>query len=227
VLNDLANLDLNDRPVLGDRKNINKAAQIARQDSKEVPKTSGGSRKPSVPLAAAASLDIIEISDNSSRKASRDSQPARVARLNKAQQIERLTRTASDATDNNQLSNVVEEFYNLLESQRAKNLTKEGFAFLDTVHKQLANPSVFAAPLRESRTRSNNQSENNAPRHLKLDALARLKREVRLANSNSALAQHVADFGALINKSAGRTVTKDGMAFLQGLTARLRELAHP
>jgi casein kinase 1 len=114
----------------------------------------------------------------------------------------------------------------LLQANSSRTLTKEGFAFLDALYKQLVDPSVFVLPLRTSRSR-NSDKEQFPPheveaRHTKLGVVARLRRAVGEAESNKALAQMVADFGAVINRSSGRTVTKDGFGFLEGLAARLR-----
>lgn len=211
ILNDLANLKLDDRPVLGDRKNINNAVHQAKTDAK----------KPAT--------DVIVISDETD-----DGKPKKhpaspvIARIPKAAQLNKLTTAALSATDNRELSKIVNEFVVFLQSNRSRTLTKEGFAFLDALHKQLADPSVFIMPLRTSRTRSSNKEQQNPanpapPRHVKLDVLATLKREVAGASGNQALAKMVADFGAVTNKSSGRTVTKDGFAFLEGLAAKLKK----
>jgi casein kinase 1 len=80
-------------------------------------------------------------------------------------------------------------------------------------------------PLRTSRNMDKEQQPVGAadPRRVKLDVLAALRREVDTASGNRALAKMVADFGAVTNKSSGRTVTKDGFAFLEGLAARLKD----
>lgn len=131
------------------------------------------------------------------------------------------------ATNNQALAQVVTDFVIFLQSNRSRTLTKEGFAFLDALYKQLEDPSVFIVPLRTSRTRNASQQQqeaNHVPPRLKLDMLATLKREVTGATGNRALAKMVADFGTVINKSSGRTVTKDGFAFLEGLATRLKKM---
>lgn len=217
ILHDLANLKLDDRPVLGERKNINNAIQQAKADAK----------KPAT--------EVIVISDDTSAgdstQASRPNEPlapAAAARLPKAARLNHLSAAVAAAADNQALSQIVLEFATFLQSNRSRTLTKEGFAFLDALYKQLADPSVYIVPLRTSRTmRSENEPHHDelpppAPRHVKLDVLAALKREVGTATSNQALAKMIADFGAVTNKSSGRTVTKDGFAFLEGLAARLK-----
>ena len=65
----------------------------------------------------------------------------------KAHRLVKLTAKASDATDNLALSNLVREFVEVLRSNSSKTLTREATQFLDALHKQLADPSVFVAPL--------------------------------------------------------------------------------
>jgi casein kinase 1 len=209
ILNDLANLKLDDRPVFGDRKNINNAIQQAKTDAK----------KPST--------EVIVVSDSTDGRKPKNHPPSPiVARIPKAAQLNKLTAALKVATDNNTLSQVVSDFVDFLQSNRSRTLTKEGFAFLDVLYKQLADPSVFVVPLRTSRTRSGDKEQQQLlppePRHAKLDVLAALKREVGTASGNKALGKMVADFGAVTNRSSGRTVTKDGFAFLEGLAARLK-----
>ncbi|KIM89287.1 hypothetical protein PILCRDRAFT_95199 [Piloderma croceum F 1598] len=205
ILNDLANLKLDDRPVLGDRKNIINAVQQAKTDGK----------KPAT--------EVSMISDETD-----DIPSPVVARIPKAAQLNKLTAAVYAAGDNNTLSQVVLDFVVCLQSNRSRTLTKEGFAFLDALYKQLGDPSTFAVPLRTSRTRSGDKEQQQVPlpepKHVKLEVLAALRRTVGTASRNKALAKMVADFGAVTNKSSGRTVTKDGFAFLEGLAARLKTI---
>lgn len=63
--------------------------------------------------------------------------------------------------------------------------------------------------IRQSRHSSfNEQVPEKEPSHIKLGVVARLRREVVLAQSNKALAHMVADFAKVTNKSTGRTITK-------------------
>ncbi|KIK33438.1 hypothetical protein CY34DRAFT_813597 [Suillus luteus UH-Slu-Lm8-n1] len=207
VLNDLAKLQLDPpRPILGDQTNV---PAPARKDNAKKPR------------------DIISLSDSSEEgrpKPNGQPLPPRTpVRTRKASQLQKLRYSVLDSTDNAALAVAVEEFTEFLQLG-SKTLTKEGFAFLDALYKQLADPSIFVHPLRT--LRSANREDNQAPQpaHVKLGVVARLRREVGTASSNRVLANLVADFGAVTNKSSGRTITKDGFAFLEGLAARLHAL---
>ncbi|KAG2153025.1 kinase-like domain-containing protein [Suillus bovinus] len=207
VLNDLAKLQLNPpRPILGDQTNV--PAPARKDDAKK-------------------SSEIISVSDSSADGRSRPNgqplPPCTPVRTKKASQLQKLKLAVLDATDNAALAVAVEEFKKFLQLG-SRTLTKEGFAFLDALYKQLADPSIFVQPLRT--LRSTNREEGRAPQpaHVKLGVVARLRREVGTASSNRVLANLVADFGAVTNKSSGRTITKDGIAFLEGLAARLQAL---
>ncbi|KAF7979648.1 hypothetical protein HWV62_41619 [Athelia sp. TMB] len=209
ILVDLAKLNFEgELPSSGDRANIDKAVEKAKSAAKQP-------------------AEAIVISDDSDDEKPKPRAPSPLGvRLPKAVQLNKLTAAITAATDYEEMSGVVTDFVAFLQSNRSRTLTKEGFAFLDALYKQLEDPSVLVVPLRTSRTRNPSQQQEaapNAPR-LKLDILATLKREVSAARSNRALAKMVADFGAVINKSSGRTVTKDGFAFLEGLAARLKKI---
>ncbi|KAG0700469.1 kinase-like domain-containing protein [Suillus ampliporus] len=207
VLNDLAKLQLNPpRPILGDQTNV------------PAPARTGDTKKPA---------EIISVSDSSEDgrlKSNAHPLPPRTpVRTKKASQLQKLKLSVLDSTDNAALAVAVEEFTKFLQLG-SKTLTKEGFAFLDALYKQLADPSIFVHPLRTLRSANQEDSRVPQPAHVKLGVVARLRREVGTASSNRVLANLVADFGAVTNKSSGRTITKDGFAFLEGLAARLQAL---
>ncbi|KAF8073825.1 kinase-like domain-containing protein [Lyophyllum atratum] len=203
ILNDLTKLNLNqagERQVLGDRKNVEEAVRQAHADS-------------------AATKVTIEISSGS------EGGPEDVNLVPKAKRLARLTAKASTATDNSALSSLVLEFVEVMKCNSSRTLTKDGFAFLDALYKQLADPSVFVTPMRTSRQGSHiQQIEEKDPPHVKLGVVSRLKREVREARSNKDMAAMVEDFGRVTNKSTGRTITKDGFGFFEGLAERLTVL---
>jgi casein kinase 1 len=207
VLNDLAKLQLNPpRPILGDQTNV------------PVPARKDDAKKPS---------EIISVSDTSEDDGLRSNgqplPPRTPVRTKKASQLQKLKLSVLDSTDNAGLAVAVEEFTKFLQLG-SRTLTKEGFAFLDALYKQLADPSIFVQPLRTLRSTTREDSRAPQPAHVKLGVVARLRREVGTASSNRVLANLVADFGAVTNKSSGRTITKDGFAFLEGLAARLQAL---
>lgn len=210
VLQDLAKLQLSPPlPILRDQTNVPDLARTKKVDAKK-------------PFKIVSTSDH---SDDSRWKPHTLPLPPRTpVRSKKANQLQRLRFSVLSATDNPALAVAVQEFAQFLQLG-SKTLTKEGFAFLDALYKQLADPSIFAQPLRTSRP-SANQEDNMAPQpaHVKLGVVARLRREVGTASSNRVLANLVADFGAVTNRSSGRTITKDGFAFLEGLATRLQAL---
>ncbi|KAL1748000.1 kinase-like domain-containing protein [Schizophyllum fasciatum] len=203
ILRDLQNLDLaaTERPVLGDRKNIQRATRNAEKKSSMAPSNT--------------SEDVVYIKRQS---------PA-VGALKKADQIKQLTARLPRATTNEALSEIVAGFIEALQCNSSRTLTRPAFEFLEALQKQLSKPSVLAVPARASqsirpgqdRTRSREESQ------AKLGVMARLKHDVRTARGNAALAVMVDDFGKATNRTTGRTVTKDGFAFLEGLSQRLKE----
>ncbi|KAJ7644075.1 kinase-like domain-containing protein [Roridomyces roridus] len=207
ILNDLTNLDLGD-PVLADRKTVDEAVRKAKAAAKD-----DSTKTP----------EVIDITGDS------DDEPDTIPPPHltpKAYKLAKLTKRASEATDNPQLSELVLEFIEILRSNSSRTLTKEGFAFIDALYKQLADPSVFIMPLRTSRQRSSDKSlqqqQEKEPTHVKLGVVARLRTEVLDARSNKALARMVEEFGQVTNKSSGRTVTKDGFSFLEGVAQQLK-----
>lgn len=213
LLQGLAQLNLNrensERTVLGDKKNV---------------QNDGGNngrfllKKPEV-------ADIIIISDG--REWAGDHGPVG-HRHNKAAQITKLTQAAGQAVDNRVLAQITTDFVKVLQSSNSRTLTREGFAFLDALHKQLADPSVFIVPLRTSKTRS--QLQRGGGRENPLAEEAAVERRSKLnvlqaslarAQDNKSLAKLIAEFGALIDRAAGRKLTKDGMTFLESVAHRL------
>lgn len=129
ILHDLTNLNLDEQPVLGDRKNVETAIRKAKD-------------------AAAkddSAKDIIDITSSSDHPTKTIPPPFLTP---KAYKLTKLTERASDATDNQALSTLVLDFIAVLKSNSSRTLTKEGFGFLDALVKQLADPSVFITPLR-------------------------------------------------------------------------------
>lgn len=227
VLNGLANMQLGERQVLGVRDNlVNRDTNAAPKDGKK----GGKPPKPSPPK----SKEVINLisDDEGSRDENARAAPA-AGRLTKAARLAQIAREVAAATDNVALAGLVRDFARTMEENRSRMLTKEGFAVLDALHKQLADPSVFVGPIRTARARASGASEASQggdggareTRQGKMNKLWRLGQDVRRAAGNEQLAALVVEFGAVINGSSGRTVTKDGFGFLAGLAGRLDALA--
>ncbi|KAH9480462.1 Casein kinase 1-like protein 9 [Psilocybe cubensis] len=210
ILNNLTNLNLGAQPILGDRTNIQEALRRAKEDAQFDSTTELEKQR-------TQSKDTIVISSDS------ESGPAPIRyQAPKALRLNQLARRGLNATDNAALSKLVKEFVDVLQMNSSRTLTREAFTFLDVLYKQLDDPSVFVTPQRHQSF--NEQVPEKEPAHVKLGVVARLRREVMLVQSNKALAALVADFAKVTNKSTGRTVTKDGFAFLEGLSERLKAL---
>ncbi len=81
----------------------------------------------------------IELSSDSSEEESAPRQPT----IPKRTRLLKLTKRAAAGTDNQELSELVLEFIQVLQMNSSRTLTREAFEFLDTLHKQLADPSIF------------------------------------------------------------------------------------
>ncbi|KAI8994185.1 CK1/CK1 protein kinase [Trametes punicea] len=215
VLNGIANMQLGERPVLAVRDNlVNRDSNVP---PKEVPKL-GIPQKPS-PKAK----EVINLVSDDDGNPQDENAHARAPVGDRG------------AADNATLGRLVRQFAQVMEENRSRMLTKEGFAVLDALHKQLVDPSVFVAPIRTTRPRGSGasdhpsgQGESQGERETrwgKMNKLYRLGEDVRRAASNEQLAKLVVEFGSVINRSSGRTVTKDGFGFLASLAGRLEALA--
>jgi casein kinase 1 len=213
LLRDLAHMNINrenpGRPVLGDKKNV--------QDQ--------GMQNGCL-LLKKPDADIIIVSDDE-QQWGRDVPGPAEQRVTKAARITKLTQAAGQAIDNRVLAQITADFVKVLQSSNSRTLTREGFAFLDALHKQLADPSVFIVPLRTSKSRStrSQRQEPDLPaeeaaqeRRSRLNVL---RTSVARAQDNKSLAKLIAEFGTLIDKVAGRKLTKDGLGFLENMADRL------
>ncbi|KAH9046177.1 kinase-like domain-containing protein [Lactarius hengduanensis] len=178
------------RPVLGDRKNVQ----------------GGGGDGGDLLLKKPGQAEVVVISDGES-----SGEYGPVHRHNKAARITKLTQAAGQAADNRVLARLTEDFVKVLRNSNSRTLTREGFGFLDALHKQLADPSVFI----ESAA-----AAEDAP-HERRSRLYGLCASLEKAQDNKTVAGLVAEFGALIDRTAGRKLTKDGVAFLEIVADRL------
>jgi casein kinase 1 len=224
VLHNLAGLKLDARPILGDRT----------RDANTPPAQNGGSKPSKLPLRKKASPAESQSQDTAGA-ASTDSGPAQARdkvpvdgkRMPKAAQLRVIASSVGKAIDNLALAHAVQDFVRILRDTSSRNLTLEGFAVLDALNKQLADPSVFVAPLRSRQALETGSTDAAArqPRYTKANQLANLKRDAENARSNGDLAKVVSTFGILTNQSNGRTITKDGFAILDVLASQLKALA--
>lgn len=209
VLNDLGRLRLEEAPqVLGDRKQIADAVKQAREAVDK-------------PSSDDADKEVIIISSEDEDDSTKP--------VPKARRIYLLRTKVSAATDNATLSKLVLEFVEVLEKTYSKSLTVEGFAFLDSLYKQLADPSVFVQPLRTSKrsgssTTDTQEADGIAKGRARRGRLATLKADVEKAETNKALAGLVKGFGAEIDSSKGKTLPKTAFEFLHAFGARLKEI---
>ncbi|KAI4518927.1 kinase-like domain-containing protein [Schizophyllum commune] len=224
ILRGLQNLNLAppDREVLGDRKNIQRAA---RQAEKKSSMASSETKNNSNMAHSNTLVPSNDTNANSDVVYIKRQSPA-VGAAKKADLLRQLRVRVSSAATNEALAEIVAGFVEALRCNSSKTLTNAATDFLDALQKQLAQPSVFEVPVRTSqnsrasvmRTRSREESQ------AKLGILARLKHDVRTARNNAALAAMVDDFSKATNKTSGKTITKDGFAFLEGLSQRLKEM---
>lgn len=246
VLGDIANLNLNENrisgskrpaepqnsePAQGDEQNRNPAPGPERAAENQANiKPPQQQKQPSV---------IVISSDPESHRVAA---PRPATRSTKAAAINGLTKQVPRASDNNALAQLLREFADVLKANRSKMLTREGFAFLAALERQLADPSVFlvsdsahpkegARPLREGSDRGSRgcghgtQASQEAAVSAGSGAVRAVRQRLdasRAALSNGELGEMLADFCAATRKTSGRSVTKDGFGFLAGLEARLR-----
>ncbi|KAI0087784.1 kinase-like protein [Irpex rosettiformis] len=210
LMQDLVRMDIKDRLALGRRDN-NVPQAVPTKPNRP-------------PKKVASSSDDRVVYDISSGDES-EGQKKGVMRLAKATQLTQLTRRARDSRDNIALARVIREFVELLDSSRSRILTKEGFSFLDSLYKQFADPSVYVVPIRSSRRQHLSSQSENIPegvaRKEKTMKMLALRRDVLKAKSNKDLAKLILDFGAIIDKSKSRSITKDSIAFLESIADRV------
>ena len=136
ILNGLTNLKLEPQQVLGDRTNVQNAMRKAKEDAKvESQKNADG---------GGGGTNIIGVTSDSEGN---DIVPNRF-QPPKAVRLGDLSKRASTASDNQTLARLVKEFVEVLKMNSSRTLTREAFAFLDVLYKQLDDPSVFIQPAR-------------------------------------------------------------------------------
>ncbi|TDL23123.1 kinase-like protein [Rickenella mellea] len=190
LLDDLANLDLNEHQIPGARKPDHSPGKV-----------------------------IVLSSDDESTPP----QP----QWSKSVKLRRLTKQASAAADNTALGETVHGFIDVLQANRSRAMTADGFAFLDTLKKQLEDPSVFiinSKGSRPSRTRSQTKALEAAQvqRTPRSNQMLLLRMKLEDAFNNSQLAGLIDEFETLVQRNTGKLVSKDGIIFLEKLEERLK-----
>jgi casein kinase 1 len=138
ILKKLKKLDLGVQPVLGDRTNVERAIRMAEKDAQVDSLRKLHPQK----VAGNGEEDVIFISSGSDGE---DPAPIRY-QLPKAVQLNRLTDRASNSSENTSLAAIVREFLVIMKMNSSRTLTKDAFAFLDVLFKQLDDPSVLVGP---------------------------------------------------------------------------------
>ena len=210
VLDGLGRLRLEEAPqVIGDRTQVVNAVQQAREAVNK-------------PSSDDADKEVIVISSGDEDDSTKP--------VPKARRIYLLRTRVSAATDNATLAKLVLEFVEVMEKTYSKSLTVEGFAFLDALYKQLADPEVFVQPIRTSKrggtgsTADSQELDGLAKGRARRGRLATLKADVEKADTNKVLAGLVKGFGVEIDSSKGKTLPKTAFEFLHTLGARLKEI---
>jgi hypothetical protein len=126
----LGRLNLAETQTLADRTNVDQALRRAKQDARQD-----------------SDKHIITVNSDSESSEEDDTIPPAFM-APKAYKLGKLTAKVSQTTDNDALSALVLEFIKVLKSNTSRTLTKDGFAFLDALNKQLEDPSVFVVPMR-------------------------------------------------------------------------------
>lgn len=228
LLGDIANLNLNEHQIPGAKKPVK--PKVIEQPREEPEKENAV-----VPSAQPPSNVIVVSGNESSPNGSESKTLQPATRWSKAAALVRLTAKVSNAVDNVALARIVHDFVEVLQTNRSKALTKEGFAFLAALNKQLEDPSVFITNPevpRPLRTRSGTRAQlkqavdpvddQRPGRGDKMWVLRKKIADAPPGMGNSQLAQMVSDFEAVVKKSSGRCVTSDGLAFLAGVEERLK-----
>lgn len=223
LLVDIANLNLNEHQIPGGKK-------LDKSPPPQAVKTSTKGAQGPENIKPEEKPAVIISSDNEGSKPKR--MALRTARSSKVAILSRLTREISEAINNHMLAKVLHEFIELLESNRSKMLTREGFTFLDTFYKQLADPSIFivnsrsgrpARPRAAKKTSARSDIDRSSAKGSELKVLRKEIKDAPLAISNSQMAQMIREFETVIKQTSGHYVNADGLAFLQGVEARLKD----
>jgi len=232
VLDDLANLNLNDHQIPGAKK---PGEQTNKPTARENDDKLQGEANKENDVIVKKEREVIVVSSGDESNTPPDKVKSGT-RWSKAAALMKLASRVPKALHNSELADLVHEFLAILQSSRSKTVTREAFSFLEALQKQLRDPSIFivnsrpSKPSRPSRTRSAKAREEQQKARTVVNKMWALSRDI--ANDkefldNTRLANMIMDFEALVRKSSGRSVNKDGLAFLTSLEDRLKLRAEP
>ncbi|KAH8108676.1 CK1/CK1 protein kinase [Phellopilus nigrolimitatus] len=241
VLGEIANLNLDSAIVPGAERpavapvptNQDSSGAGAGAAAPNIADLQNSGQLDTAPEKAKQQADFIVISsDGSSDPSSRQ-----LDRYAKQAAIRLLTRQARKAIDNAELGKLLRQFVDMLQANRSKVVTKEAFDFLAALSKQLEDPSVFVVP--DSRATSGNSDANSAvtngsqtrlrqrpPPAPKVETVKTIRQRLQtapLGMGNTQLALMLTEFSAAVRATSGKTLTRDGMAFLEGVESRLKD----
>ena len=191
-------------------------------------------------------LGVIVISDSDDE----DLKPSRqVARGTKQATLRLLTRRAREAGDNEVLADLLHQFLDMYElaGTRSRVVTRDAFEFLDGLVLRIeelstgdggekdSRPQTRSSQMSESRTQSRDTSRMESTNSRLRQRVPAQKTEtvkalrLRLQSSpsamtNSHLSKLLAEFCQAVRATSGKTLTKDGVAFLESVETRLRKL---
>ncbi|KAL5501438.1 hypothetical protein ACEPAH_8698 [Sanghuangporus vaninii] len=184
---------------------------------------------------------VIVISDSSDEGSIKPSR--QMDRATKQATMRLLANRARSAIDNVSLADLLRKFLETysLTGTRSRVITRDAFDFLDTLVQQLENPSAFVAcnsqktdsqlsRVTSGQTQSESRQDrlrHRPPMHTQKSETVKALRQ-RLQNNpqamgNQELAKILSDFCVAVRSTTGKTLTKDGVAVLEGVESRLRQ----
>ncbi|OCB87752.1 CK1/CK1 protein kinase [Sanghuangporus baumii] len=183
---------------------------------------------------------VIVISDSSDEGSIKPSR--QMDRATKQATMRLLAKRARSATDNVSLADLLRKFLETysLTGTRSRVITRDAFDFLDTLVQQLENLSSVACNSRKTDSQLSRATSNQTqfeskqerlrqrpPMHTQKSETVKALRQ-RLQNGpqamgNQELAKILSDFCVGVRSTTGKTLTKDGVAVLEGIESRLRQ----
>ncbi|KAL5524673.1 hypothetical protein ACEPAF_9818 [Sanghuangporus sanghuang] len=183
---------------------------------------------------------VIVISDSSDEGSIKPSR--QMDRATKQATMRLLAKRARSATDNVSLADLLRKFLETysLTGTRSRVITRDAFDFLDTLIQQLENLSSVACNSQKTDSQLSRATSNQTqfeskqerlrqcpPMHTQKSETVKALRQ-RLQNGpqamgNQELAKILSDFCVGVRSTTGKTLTKDGVAVLEGIESRLRQ----